>query len=315
MKIYLGVTDNEWFDFLSQQVPIPEDINFWQPGGKTNFKAIPAGAPFLFKLKGKRNAIGGVGFFSSHTFLPLSLAWDTFGTGNGCANLDALRNSIQSYREDRESPNPVIGCIVLTNPVFFAQEDWIPAPENWANSIVQGKGYDTEDRIGSELWARVESLLKQYMPMRSDTKAPPAEWLVRETNPGYREVLTRVRKGQGAFRIDVLDGYQRRCAITGEKTLPVLEAAHIKEYSKSGPHSLRNGILLRSDMHKLFDDGYLTVTPDLHVEVSGRIREEFQNGKEYYQFHGKELAFLPTALASRPDPAYIDWHNTNVFKS
>jgi hypothetical protein len=98
MKIYLGVTDNDWFDFLGQRNPPPEDINFWQPGGKQSFKALSPGAPFLFKLKGKRNAIGGVGFFSSHTFLPLSLAWDTFGTGNGCASPETLRALIRNYR-------------------------------------------------------------------------------------------------------------------------------------------------------------------------------------------------------------------------
>ncbi len=314
MKIHLGVTDNDWFDFLGSRIPTPEDINFWQPGGKQTFKALSPGAPFLFKLKSPRNHIGGVGFFSSHTFLPLSLAWDTFRTGNGCASLAELRQSIQNYRQDKETPNPTIGCIVLTNPVFFAQEDWIPAPENWANAIVTGKGYDTDEQIGGDLWRRVEVLLKRYLPMRTDAKEP-TEWLVRESNPGYRDVLTRVRKGQGSFRVDVLDGYQRRCAITGEKTLPVLEAAHIKPYAKSGPHSLSNGLLLRSDMHKLFDDGYLTVTKELKVEVSKRIREEFENGREYYRFHGAGLAYLPESPEGRPDATYIDWHNTKVFKA
>lgn len=51
MKIHLGVTDNGWFDFLSGLIPAPEDINFWQPGGTLAFKALPPGAPFLFKLK------------------------------------------------------------------------------------------------------------------------------------------------------------------------------------------------------------------------------------------------------------------------
>jgi putative restriction endonuclease len=77
MKFYLGVTDNNWFRYLSQINP--EDINFWQPGGTVNFKVLTPGAPFLFKLKSPLNAIGGVGFFSSHTFLPISVAWETFG--------------------------------------------------------------------------------------------------------------------------------------------------------------------------------------------------------------------------------------------
>jgi putative restriction endonuclease len=314
MKIWLGVTDNAWFDFLSRRDPPPEDINFWQPRNQTaRFHALPPGGPFLFKLKAPRNHIGGVGFFSSHTFLPLSLAWETFGTGNGHPTRDTLRQAIQWLRGDNSELNPIIGCVVLTNPVFFAEQDWIPVPENWKSQIMQGKSYNIEERIGGDLWLRVEVLLKKYLPLRSDAKEP-GEWLVREPNPGYREVLARVRKGQGAFRVDVLDGYRRRCAISGERTLPVLEAAHIKPYAESGPHALSNGLLLRSDMHKLFDSGYITVTRDLRLEVSRRIREEFENGKEYYQFHGEPLRFLPEQISARPELNYIEFHNSTIFK-
>src|SRR6185436_5545764 len=106
-------------------------------------------------------------------------------------------------------------------------------------------------------------------------------------------VTIRPRLGQGAFRVEVTDAYTRRCAITGEKTLPALEAGHIRPFAKSGPHEIRNGLLLRSDLHNLFDLGYLTVTHDYRVEVSRRIREEFENGRHYYALHGQSLAVLP----------------------
>jgi hypothetical protein len=61
MKFYLGVTDTNWYKFLASQNR--EDVNFWQPGGNTNFKLLPSGATFLFKLKFPTNAIGGIGFF------------------------------------------------------------------------------------------------------------------------------------------------------------------------------------------------------------------------------------------------------------
>lgn len=91
----------------------------------------------------------------------------------------------------------------------------------------------------------------------------------------------RSRLGQGAFRVMVTDAYQRRCAVTGEKTLPVLEAAHIRPYALSGPNRVSNGLLLRSDLHTLFDLGYITVTPELRLLVSRRLREEWHNGLEY----------------------------------
>ncbi len=139
--------------------------------------------------------------------------------------------------------------------------------------------------------------------------------LIDESEDAYgKSILTKVRLGQGAFRVLVTDAYTRRCSITGERTLPVLEAAHIQPYSVSLLHSVSNGILLRSDIHKLFDTGYLTITTDYKTEVSRRIKEEFENGKEYYQFHGKELLFLPTKSSNRPQVKFLEWHNDNVFK-
>jgi putative restriction endonuclease len=127
--------------------------------------------------------------------------------------------------------------------------------------------------------------------------------------------LARSRLGQGAFRILVTDAYQRRCAVTGEKTLPVLEAAHIKPFAMNGPHLVRNGLLLRSDLHKLFDLGYITVTPELRFEVSPRLRQEWQNGHEYYAYDGQELRFQPTDVANRPDREFLIWHNEQRFRA
>jgi putative restriction endonuclease len=141
MKIYLGVTDNNWYMYLSQIQP--EDINFWQPGGNSNFKVLQPGAPFLFKLKSPINKIGGVGFFSSQTFLPINIAWDVFGERNGCESFDRFKQMILQYRTDKDNLNPTIGCIVLTNPIFFKQEDWLEVPDDWSGSIVQGKSYDS----------------------------------------------------------------------------------------------------------------------------------------------------------------------------
>jgi putative restriction endonuclease len=313
MKFYLGVTDNNWFNYLSKINP--EDINFWQPGGTMNFKVLTPGAPFLFKLKSPLNAIGGIGFFSSHTFLPISIAWDAFKNRNGCDTYDEFKKMILNYRSDKLNLNPTIGCIILTNPIFFDKEDWIETPVDWSKSIVQGKSYDSNELIGRQIWLRIEKLLEKYLFLNVLDEGKNQFILEESTSPAYgKSILTKVRLGQGAFRVLVTDAYSRRCSITGEKTLPVLEAAHIKPYVESGPHFISNGLLLRSDMHKLFDTGYLTITRDLKVEVSSRIKEEFQNGKEYYQYHGKDLLFLPNRDFDKPNEKYIDWHNTIIYR-
>lgn len=313
MKFYLGVTDNNWFKYLSSVNP--EDVNFWQPSGTVNFKVLQSGAPFLFKLKSPLNAIGGIGFFSSHTFLPMSLAWDTFHNRNGCETYDEFSKMILNYRNDKNNFNPTVGCIVLTNPIFFNQKDWIETPSDWGKSIVQGKSYDSNDLVGKAIWNKVESLLEKYLHINSIDEGKSQFLLEEPSSPAYgKSILTKVRLGQGAFRVLVTDAYSRRCSITGEKTLPVLEAAHIKPYAESGPHFISNGLLLRSDLHKLFDGGYLTITSKLKIEVSSRIKEEFQNGKEYYQYHGKDLQFLPKRDIDKPNEIFIDWHNTNIYR-
>ncbi len=311
MLYYIGQTDYAWFNYLRQIQP--EDVNFWRPGGKTNFKAIPAGSPFLLKLKQPYNAIAGVGFFSSHSSLPISVAWDAFGDRNGCANLDDLRKMINSYRSGAAEHNPIIGCTILTNPVFFNPEDWIPTPEDWAKSIVQGKTYNTQTIIGDRIWQQVNHLLGTYLTFNKADEGKSQ--LILENQPLYgNDILTKVRLGQGAFRILITDAYSRQCSISGERTLPVLEAAHIKPYALSGPHFISNGLLLRSDLHKLFDSGYITITKDYQIEVSKRIKEEFENGKEYYKFHGAGLKSLPNRDIDRPGPAFIEWHNSETYQ-
>ena len=94
----------------------------------------------------------------------------------------------------------------------------------------------------------------------------------------------------------------------------MLEAAHIRPYNDDGPHEVSNGLLLRSDFHRLFDAGLITVTPELRVEVSPRIREEWFNGKNYYRLHGQRLITIPENQTHQPDPEYLRWHNEQRYR-
>ncbi len=304
MKFYVGVTDNKWYDFLATRKP--DEVNFWRPGGTGLFQAIQPGAPFLFKLHSPDNFIAGGGFFVKHSNVPLSLAWEAFGEKNGAPSLDSLRVLIDKFRSNKpREHDPVIGCTILANPFFLDRRAWIPAPSNWAPSIVQGKSYETAEPIGAGVWAEV-----QARHVIADVERP---LLAEDVNRYGAEFLTRARLGQGAFRVLVTDAYARRCAITGERTLPALEAAHIKPFAKSGPNQTANGLLLRSDLHKLFDLGYISVTPDLAVEVSRKIKEEFDNGRDYYALHGQNLTVIPPTDKDRPSTQFLEWHNENVY--
>lgn len=312
MKFYVGVTDNRWFEFLASRKP--DEVNFWRPGGTSTFQAISPGALFLFKLHSPDNFIAGGGFFVKHSNIPLSLAWDAFGEKNGAASLEALRVLIDKFRTNKpHQHDPVIGCTILANPFFLERQDWIPAPSNWATSIVQGKSYETNEPIGALVWSQVQDRLCVVNVIKRPILEGGESLQAEEVARYGAEFLTRARLGQGAFRVLVTDAYTRRCAITGERTLPALEAAHIQPFAKSGPNQTANGLLLRSDLHKLFDLGYLSVTPDFTVEISKKIKEEFENGRDYYALHSRKLVVIPTIGKDQPAAQYLEWHNNNVY--
>ena len=105
------------------------------------------------------------------------------------------------------------------------------------------------------------------------------------------------------------EAYGKGCVITDEHSLPALEAAHIKAYAAGGPHEVCNGLLLRADLHLLFDQSYITVTPDRRVEISRRLRADFANGRSYYPYHGYHLRG-PASAQDQPLGEYLQWHKT-----
>lgn len=314
MRFYLGVTDTDWFRRL--RALQPEDINFWQPSGR-RLTGLERGEPFLFKMKAPyERRIGGVAFFSTFAAVPLNMAWDAFGQRNGCADKNEFRDRIMRYREKNRvaaDPTLTVGCIILTDPVFFDDDEMPPLPADWDDHTVTGKFYSMREGLGAQTWAAIQERLAARRFM--DRPAEEHAWDRGVADPAWREVVSRVRVGQGAFRLMVTEAYRRACSITGDHTLPVLQAAHIRPFASSGPHAVSNGLLLRADLHKLYDEGYLTVTEDYRVEVSPALREEFNNGRIYYELHGKRLASLPERAMERPAKGYLLWHNENVYKA
>ncbi len=303
VRLVVAVTDYDWFTYLSNR-PDLDEVNFWSPSG-TSFRALEPGELFLFKLHSPRNFIVGAGVFVHANRLPCSLAWEAFGERNGAVSLRAMRARIAHYRhQDPASPEDFeVGCRILTQPVFLSESEWIAVPESWSARIVTFKGYSTDEPDGLRLWEAFESRLGQ---------APVAGFA--EPQARYGEpALVRPRLGQGGFRVLVTDSYRRRCAVTQERTLPALDAAHIVPFADGGEHKASNGILLRRDIHGLFDAGYVTITPERHFEVSRRIHEDFDNGQDYYELHGRLVA-VPDAEEDCPDPVALRWHNDTQYK-
>jgi putative restriction endonuclease len=302
VKLFVGLTDRDWYEHLRRQTD-PEEVNFWQPSGRAQFRALQPGELFLFKLHSPLNFIVGGGVFAHGSIAPTSLAWEAFGEANGASSLVQMRERVARYRRERFDPQAdyQIGCRLLEQPFFFPEGDWIPVPASWAPEIVVGKGFDTSEGDGRRLWEAVQERIVATKPAAS---APEMRW-----GPPR---LIAPRLGQGTFRIAVTDNYGRRCAVTGEKTLPILDAAHIRAISDGGAHELSNGLLLRTDIHRLFDLGYVTVSTGGRFEVGRRLREDFDNGRHYYELHGQPLR-LPREAEARPSNVAIEWHQNSRF--
>lgn len=302
INLVLAVTDGDWFETLRRQTDLSE-VNFWAPSA-ANFRALQPGEMFLFKLHAPRNFIVGGGIFAYSTALPCSLAWEAFGYANGASSLREMRTRIAKYRraDSNDRTDFPVGCRILTQPFFLEERNWIHVPQSWSPNIVSFKTYNTGDAEGLALWDAMSERLSLLRVSGA------AEEQARFGEP----YLIRPRLGQGAFRVLVTDIYGRRCAVTQERTLPALEAAHIRPYGEGGEHEARNGLLLRRDIHSLFDAGYVTVTPELNFEVSPRIREEFENGRHYYALHGQRIV-TPKDAKAQPDPEALTWHNEHRF--
>jgi putative restriction endonuclease len=188
---------------------------------------------------------------------------------------------------------------LLQSPFFFSREEWLPVSD-WRREIVRGKGYTTDDEVGRRLWSGIELRLRAQPALLSE-----ASMAIESRRYGQPQTVL-IRLGQGAFRVIGVDIYKRQCAGTNFHVLHVLDAAHISPYEQWGTHSPSNGLLLRQDIHTLFDRGYLSVTIDYHGEVSRRLKGEFDKGKEYYSLQCRNIV-LPESRPFRPSQKQLAW--------
>ena len=240
VKAYVGVTDQSWFEFLAAR-PGLNEVNFWRPGGEREFRGLTAGEPFFFKTHYPHNKVVGGGLFSGFAPLRLSEAWELFGQGNGVDSLDGMRRLVGRYRKQPIAPaeDPTIGCIFIRDTTFFRPDQQAGPPPRMASNVVQGKGYDLADPEVSDYFGDLLARLLGGEDVDLESAEP---W--RSGGPTYGDPrLTPQRLGQQAFQAVVLRAYARRCAVTGDRIRPVLQAAHIRPLPAGGEHRLDNGLL------------------------------------------------------------------------
>jgi putative restriction endonuclease len=313
---FIANTDPRWFRFLASRSVDGrvDEVNFWSPRATTPLRGdLTPGEPIFFRLRSPDQAIAGYGFFAHFRVVALRDAWNIFAWKNGDPDEATFLSRIAGYdyldRLSAAEPTGGLGCTILRDARFWPESRWIPwgLKQGWSPRIMRGK---TESDP-----ARVEHLL---LEIRADAQPTPEEFAAAfvPLEVDERQVALQrasVREGQGAFRLRLLDAYGGRCAITGEHTEPVLDAAHIQPYLGPRSNHVQNGLVLTKEFHTLFDLGYVGVTPDLIVRVSPKLRERWQNGKRYYPCDGQRLVVVPSGSALRPSAAALDWHIKHRF--
>lgn len=155
------------------------------------------------------------------------------------------------------------------------EEVWREFYDAQASSL-DGHRLDTEYQA---LWGRSPGALSKLS--HPDFGEAPNDDLVK-----VQAFATRVRRGQPKFRANLLRAYEGRCCISGHGPEEVLEAVHILPHAKTGLNELDNGLLLRSDLHVLFDEALLGIDPEtLTVEIDPSLE-----GSPYWKWNGKTLA-------------------------
>jgi putative restriction endonuclease len=304
----VGVTDSDWYSYLKSRSNNRE-VNFWRPYGGRPFKVLAPGEIFIFKTKYPQNKIVGGAIYQDFVSLNISRAWEILGEGNGVPSIDVLVDRLcaitgESFDDvgDRE-----IGCVLLRDAWFLSDDELLPAPSSFSANIVQGKSYKYRggdpvvDIIVPRILAHEES--GQSAIKNLGNLGP--------THGNPRTIIPRL--GQAGFKAVVQEAYGRRCAITDHKIIPTLQAAHILPVAEGGEHRVDNGILLRSDVHTLFDKGYIGVDHDYRILVSPRLRSEFGNGDELYARQGHTIK-LPIKSLYQPSRDYLSWHLETVFR-
>src|SRR5690606_41932078 len=117
-----------------------------------------------------------------------------------------------------------------------------------------------------------------------------------EMPQGFTRALVRVRRGQRQFREHLLSAQGEVCAFTGGAPARVLEAGHLYSYAQLGTHFEHGGLMLRRDVHRLFDDGLLAVEPSrLRVDVA----HELAVFPQYARLHDRRSEEHTSELQSR----------------
>lgn len=253
-------------DFLSRWYADPSTTEEWSSGQS---KSIPSDAPVFVMKQGES---------------PTGIIASGFTDSPNRPYRHARRGEVGSGRAN------VLRFTQFLRPDLDELLDISDLPrEYWA---ARGSGVGLPPEIYTTIKTRWDSLIVRNAERNSKAQVPPTlgtEDAAPEYKIGTEDSRTvalreiKERRGQQAFRQKLIDIYRGRCAVSGCTVRDVLEAAHIKPYLGQNEDNPQNGLLLRADLHTLFDLSLLGIHPvsktvHLHPSLRGSEYASFERG-------------------------------------
>ncbi|MBO5567024.1 MAG: HNH endonuclease [Succinivibrio sp.] len=249
---------------------------------------------------GEHEYVVGGGFFSGQVDMSMSSAWNCFGVRNGVMDLNDFAEQV---RIRGGNPEDQIECSKFNSVFIFSKKENIEIPDEFIGDVVDVDRFHipVAKPLGRYLCKIALARRDLHLQKSGNANDWPGIYLMATQRNTYS--LT------SSFKLQLLNHYGNRCAITGSDNSLLLDVAHIKTFFDDKFHAPDNGIVMRVDLHRLFAWGYITAyykTPDkVLVKVSHTVKEH--KAEEYLKYDGKEL-LLPEDRALWPNPEYLKWH-------
>lgn len=269
-------------------------VNFWT-SMDWKVSGIAKDTWWYFVINGK---LAGGGRFEDYAVMRVSEAWARFGFGNGAGSVPEMVGEVISQRQrnvqDKSfNPDPIVGCIALRDCVFLPDEQ---------HALPEAHGLSLPGQLLKYKLLSVPPL--RLVQIAGSAAQPDAHGPVNKEDVRLR-IQTGIanRRGPELFRRALLAAYDSKCPITGCNTVEVLEAAHIVPYLGDRTDAVANGLLLRADIHTLFDLHLLALTPKTCIVV---LHPDLRLG-HYAELHGRQLR-LPQRPEDWPDSTALAEH-------
>lgn len=305
MQSCVYITDPSWLSSL-ERTGVRQSVNFWRKD-RRSLRLLP-GDLFYFKLKGSRS-VAGRAYFREQLQLTATEAWERFREGNGAVSQSELETRAQRALKMNGGS---LNCLILDGlEILPTQARPQIRPGDFPGAIQNCKFF----KQGS--LPSVEASFSEPRALSTLVGAEAEASTEGQFDPRFistiRAMAIRaicVRRGQRKFRKDLLAAYNDKCCVTGETAPAILEAAHIHPYRGADTNQVANGLLLRTDLHTLFDFGLWTLEDTFTIRLSSHII----SSKSYAGYDGATIA-VPNKPQLRPSKAALRFHREMIFKA